>query len=182
MATNPLLGEIRILGCNFAPRGWNFCNGQIILIAQNTALFSLLGTQYGGNGTVTFGLPDLRGRTPLNFGTGPGLTERTIGETSGTESVTLTTAQMSQHSHVASTTSTQPCKTGAGNSDSPTLGFPAQNATAEVFSSITDGAMGALTVANTLGTNGGGQSHTNLPPYLCLNFCIAVTGVFPARN
>lgn len=182
MATNPLLGEIRILGCNFAPRGWNFCNGQLVSISQNSALFSLLGTQYGGNGSTTFGLPDLRGRTPLHFGLGSGLTERTIGEQSGTETVSLTTAQIPQHNHVATTTATQPCKTGAGNSDSPILASPAQNATAEVFSSTTNATMGAIAVTNTLANTGATQPHQNLPPYLCLNFCIALQGIYPSRN
>ncbi len=171
-----------MLGCNFAPRQWSFCNGQVVSIASNTALFSLLGTQYGGNGRTTFGLPDLQGRTPMSFNQGPGLTERFIGENGGTENVILTTAQMPAHTHVVSTTASEPCQTSAGDTDRPELAFPAQNATAEVFSSTSNASMGAISVTTTLANNGGGLPHDNLPPYLCLNFCIATQGIFPARN
>jgi microcystin-dependent protein len=182
MAAGQFVGEIRMLGCNFAPRQWSFCNGQLVSIASNTALFSLLGTQYGGDGRTTFGLPDLQGRTPMNYGPGLGLTNRDIGESGGTENVSLTTAQMPQHNHVASTTASEPCRTSAGNTDRPELAFPAQNATAEVFSSTSNASMGAISVTTTLANNGGNQAHENLPPYLCVNFCIATQGIFPARN
>jgi microcystin-dependent protein len=179
--SSPFIGEIRMFGCNFAPRGWNFCSGQLISIAQNTALFSLLGTQYGGNGTTTFALPNLQGRTPFNQGNGPGLTPRVIGELGGVENVTLLQTEMPSHTHVATTAASAPCKNSAGNSDTPTGCFPSAGP-AEVFSGTSNGSMGAMTVTPTLAASGGNQPHDNLPPYLCLNFCIAVQGIFPSRN
>jgi microcystin-dependent protein len=179
--SSPFIGEIRMFGCNFNPRGWNFCNGQLISIAQNTALFSLLGTQYGGNGTTTFGLPNLQGRTPFNQGQGPGLTSRVIGESGGVENVTLLQTEMPAHTHAATTAASAPCKNSVGNSDTPAGCFPAASP-AEVFSATSNGSMGAMTVTPNLAASGGGQPHSNLPPYLCLNFCIAVQGIFPSRN
>lgn len=182
MATDSFLGEIQILGCNFAPRGWAFCSGQLISISQNAALFSLLGTTYGGNGSTTFALPDLRSRTPVHQGQGLGLSSYVMGQQTGVENVTLLATEMPAHSHVAATTATQPCRNTGGDTENPSAAFPAQNPIAEVFSSTSNGNMGALAVTTTLANTGGGQPHTNFQPFLALNFCIAIQGVYPSRN
>jgi microcystin-dependent protein len=167
--SQPFIGEIRLFGFNFAPRGWAPCQGQLLSIAQNTALFALLGTMYGGNGQTTFALPDLRGRFPMSFGQGAGLTNRTQGEMSGTETVTLTQGQMPPHNHPLRSTN-QPSGTTrpAGN-------YPAGGG---AYAAAADGTM-APDVVNVAG---GGQPHDNIPPYLVLNYCIALEGIFPSRN
>ena len=171
--TEPFVGEIKMVGFNFAPRGYATCDGQIMSIQQNTALFSLLGTTYGGNGTTTFALPDLRGRFPTHQGQGPGLATRVIGEVAGQESVTLLANELPQHSHQLIGSST-------GGNVSPANGFPAADSsnTVAVYGSTGDTAMhpGAIGVA------GGNQPHTNMPPYLVVNFVIALEGIFPSRN
>lgn len=168
--SDPFLGEIKIVPYNFAPRGWAFCNGQILPIAQNTALFSLLGTTFGGNGQTTFALPDLRSRVPLHSGQGPGLSSYSLGQVGGTESVTLTVNEMPSHPHLAEATQGAATGTRPGNS------FPA---TGGSYSSTSDG-----TVMNPsfIKPAGGSQPHNNIQPYLALNFCIALTGIFPSRN
>ena len=165
------VGEIRMFAGNFAPRGWAFCNGQLMAISQNTALFSLLGTQYGGNGQSTFGLPNLQGRVPVGQGQGPGLSDRTMGESFGSETVTLTAAQMPLHGH-AEQASTNNASTAAGPS-----GVLAKAGVSLYGAKPTiDKAAAAVTAA------GGNQPHNNLAPYLALNFIIAVQGIFPARS
>lgn len=170
---DPFIGEIRMAGFNFAPNGWARCEGQLLSIAQNTALFSLLGTQFGGNGQTTFALPDLRGRVPIQRGQGPGLSSYSIGEVVGSEQVTLTAAQIPGHSHglVAA-------RDGA-RSDQPSGNLLASGE-ADVFSRDTGNpvAMAATAVAPT----GGSQPHQNMQPYLCVNFIIALFGIFPPRN
>lgn len=173
-------------GFNFAPRGYAFCNGQLLSIAQNTALFSLLGTTYGGDGRVTFGLPDLRGRVPINQGTGPGLTPRSMGELSGEEIHTLISTEMPQHAHSV-TGITIPCSTEDGETGSPNGTFPAVPGGA-------GGAVNAYATAATAGKSmapggtgtaqiaGGSQPHNNMQPYLVVNFAIALEGIFPSRN
>lgn len=168
----PFIGEIKMFGGNFAPRQYALCNGQLLPISQNTALFSLLGTTYGGNGQTTFGLPDLRGRVPLHHGHGPGLSQRTLGETFGTETVTLNNAQMPMHNH-AQQASTSPATSAAGPS-----GAPAAAATPLYGSDSPQVAMAAPAVS----PSGGGQPHDNMAPYLTLNFIIALQGIFPSRN
>jgi len=175
--SEPFLGEIRMFGGSFAPRGWAFCNGQIMSIAQNTALFSLLGTTYGGDGQVTFGLPDLRGRVAINPGQGPGLSAYTLGEASGTEHVTLLQTQLPQHTHMVA------CNTGAATQPAPTNNF---------FASPQDGQGGAgtgyLPTANaTMAPNmllpaGGSAPVEILQPFLCVSFIIALEGIYPSRN
>jgi microcystin-dependent protein len=164
----PFLGSIIIFGGNFAPRGWAFCNGQILAISQNTALFSLLGTTYGGNGQTTFALPDLRGRVPIHFGQGPGLSNYSEGETGGAESVTLSAAQMPQHQHV------QPASNGDEDTNRPNNAVPAHGG---VYATTTDGSALDPTSAA-----GGSQPHENRPPYLAINYIIALEGIFPSRN
>jgi microcystin-dependent protein len=179
------MSTVQAFAFGFAPKNWLPCAGQLLAIQTNQALFSLLGTTYGGNGTTTFALPDLRGRAPMHStnATGSGLTSRTLGERSGSETVTLLTTQMPLHTHTAVTTASQPCQSAAGNNESPAGTFPAANApTANTYSSTSNATMGAPTVSTTINPAGGSQAHPNLPPYLTLNFCIAVFGVFPSRN
>ena len=183
MALEPFIGEISIFGFNFAPRGWATCDGQILSISQNTALFSLLGTTYGGNGQTTFALPDLRGRFPMHFGQGPGLTPRQIGERSGFESATLTAPNLPPHTHPFTATISPPCSGQAGNSDTPVGKVPAANASAENYGAAPgNGTMAPINLAGTTGTAGSGAAFPIMPPYLVLNFCIALQGVFPSRN
>lgn len=173
---SPYLAEISLFAGNFAPRGYAICNGQVLSIAQNTALFSLLGTTYGGNGTTNFALPDLQGRLPLHFGQGPGLSNRDLGEKGGAETVTLIPPQLPGHNHTVSY--------GAGSAaDSPSpLGrYPAVPASGTPYSGTTGAQMAAGTSAS-LAASGGGQPHNNMMPSLCVNFIIAMQGVFPSRN
>jgi microcystin-dependent protein len=168
--SEPFLGMIAIFGFNFAPRGWAFCNGQILPIAQNTALFALLGTTYGGNGQTTFGLPDLRGRAPVHFGQGPGLSSYDLGQQGGTETVTLTGAQTGPHTH------------GVSASNAPTSKSPSGNLPAN-FGTVAYGSSADLSMSPAMvQPNTGGQPHNNIQPYLAINFCIAIEGIFPSRN
>lgn len=167
------LGSVSLVPYNFAPVGSALCNGQILPISQNTALFSLLGTTYGGDGRVTFALPDLRGRIPVGMGSGPGLTPRTMGEIAGEESVTLTLQQMPAHNHKAEASSM------AGNTVSPTGAYWAPAPRMLLYSAAT-----SLTAMNplALGNAGGNLPHDNLKPYLTLNYIIWLQGIFPPRS
>ncbi|MFN0317387.1 MAG: phage tail protein [Burkholderiales bacterium] len=172
---DPFIGQIQAFGFNFAPRGWAQCNGQLLPIAQNQALFALLGTFYGGNGQTTFGLPDLRGRSPIHVGQGPTLSNYTLGEQGGQESVTLTPQQMPQHTHTARALA------GNGNSKVAAGNVWAKDAgvSSATYSSVApDSSMSAQAIAST----GGSQPHENRPPYLVINWCIALEGIFPSRN
>jgi microcystin-dependent protein len=177
---DPFLAEVRMWALNFAPRGWAMCNGQIMSIAQNTALFSLLGTTYGGNGVTNFALPDVRSRVPMAPGQGPGLSPRELGEMDGVESVTLTNAEMpaGQHAHSvgAQVLPTGQVATPGGNTFArPASGFLyASSATPKIVLMAPD------TVVPIAG--GKGLPHENRQPFLGLNFCIALNGIFPARN
>jgi microcystin-dependent protein len=162
---------IIIVPYNFSPRGWAFCNGQILPIAQNTALFSLLGTTYGGNGQTTFALPDLRGRVPNSSGQGPGLSSYDLGQVGGVESETLTINQMPAHNHMVS------CQGQDSDSATPVNNFPAK-AAANVYATVADTLMNVGMIKNT----GGSQPFSVLQPYLTLNYCIALEGIFPSRN
>lgn len=178
--SQPYIGEIRLFGGNFAPRDWFFCNGQILSIAEYETLYALIGTTYGGDGVQTFALPDLRGRLAVGEGTGPGLTPRVIGESSGTEQVTLTVQQIPGHSHAALAT------TAAGNLPGPTsAAVPASpsgaNSTLYSIPGTTPFAYQNF-LPGTIGVTGGNQPHTNLMPSLCVSFIIATAGVFPSRN
>lgn len=173
--SEPFVGEIRMFAGNFAPRGWAFCDGQLLAVSQNDALFSLLGTIYGGDGRTTFGLPDLRGRIPLHQGTGPGLSSRRLGSKGGAENITLTTNQLASHTHdlnankAAATTSAPQGKVVAA-SDGATVGMLyGQPATVNMAS-------------NAIVNTGGSQPHTNLMPTLCLHFIIALFGIYPSRH
>jgi len=175
--TEPFIGEIQLFGFNFAPYQWAQCNGAIMAIHQNTALFSLLGTQYGGNGTTTFALPNLTARVACNQGQGPGLTPRTLGETFGTQTVTLTSAEMPAHQHGLNLYA-QP--TPGLRASSPSSGNAISNpATSSPFAA--PGPLAAFS-PNLIGPTGGSQPHENQQPYLAVNFCIALQGVFPSFN
>ncbi|HEX5502327.1 MAG TPA: tail fiber protein [Thermomicrobiales bacterium] len=170
---DPFLGEIRMFGGNFAPKGWAFCNGQLLPIAQNTALFSLLGTTYGGNGQTTFGLPDLRGRAPLHWGQGPGLSPYTQGEQGGQEQITLISGQMPTHAHAANAVA------GGGNNSSPAGNVWAASTTRD--SIYASGSPGTTMNPAAIGNAGGNQPHENRQPYLTVSFIIALEGIYPTR-
>jgi microcystin-dependent protein len=180
MPFEPFIAEIYLFAGNFAPRGYAFCDGSLLSIAQNTALFSILGTTYGGNGTTNFALPDLRGRVPIGAGNGPGLTPRVQGEKSGEENHTLNSQEMPQHSHSA----TVGCVGGAtaGNSKDPTGRVWAKDlgTASATYSNAATNANMAPSI--TVSTTGGNQGHNNMQPYLALNYVIALVGIFPSRN
>ena len=173
--SDPFIGEIRIFAGNFAPRNWAFCNGQQVPIAQNTALFAIIGTTYGGDGRTTTGLPNLQGRAPMHPGRGPGLSPRSLGESGGTENVTVSVAQMPSHTHTLMVNQDE-----QGDDNDPAGQFL--------------GANGLYTDPNTAPSNlvsmssqsmpnvGGSQAHNNLQPFLAINFVIALQGIFPPRN
>lgn len=172
--SEPFVGEIRMFAGTFAPRGWSFCDGQLLGIAQNTALFSLLGTIYGGDGRTTFGLPDMRGRIPIHAGTGAGLSPRQLGSKSGSENETITINHMPNHTHDVRVSD----KPGdGGQPDSRT--WAATSHPPDFYSSgqpDTDMANQAIL------STGGNQSHTNIMPFQCINFIIALIGLYPSRN
>jgi microcystin-dependent protein len=171
---NPYLGEIRIFGGNFAPQGWALCNGQLLPISSNAALFSILGTSYGGDGRTTFALPNLQSRVPIHWGQGPGLSQYLPGQSAGTENVTLTQQQMPQHNHNMGTLS------APGTTNRPNTQLLAQPTSGNVYGPApSDGS--ALNQA-AIGLTGGSQPHANLQPYLVMNFIIALRGIFPPRS
>jgi len=174
------IGEIRIFGFNFAPKSWATCSGQIVSIAQNTALFSILGTTYGGNGQTTFALPDLRGRAPIHWGTGVGLANVDLGQVGGEENHLLTTQEMPMHNHTfAATTAAatkKPVNLGVFADDVDTQAvnyFAAFNAPNSSYVNLNPLSMPPA---------GGSQPHNNMQPYLVLNICICMFGIFPSRN
>ncbi|SHK18714.1 phage tail protein [Hymenobacter psychrotolerans] len=175
----PYLGEIIMFAGTYPPRGYAFCDGQILSIAQNTALFSLLGTTYGGNGQTTFALPDLRGRLPMHNGQGPGLSPHTLGEIAGTENVTLTFNQMPAHNHTATATQVT---TSPGNTNNPSGALLANDGAGGTQYATGVASNASMAGAPTIGIAGGNQPHPNMPPYLCINFCIALEGIYPSRN
>jgi microcystin-dependent protein len=170
--SEPFVGEIRMFAGNFAPRGWALCDGQLLAVAQNDALFALFGTLYGGDGRTTFGLPELRGRIPIHAGSGPGLSTRALGQRSGSETATVSANQLPSHTHAFFAT------TNAAEDTAP-AGHAAATATgADLYGSGTPILMSAEGTTNT----GGGQSHANVMPFLCVNFIVSLTGIFPSRN
>jgi len=175
---DPFVAEIRIFGFNFAPKGWAFCDGQILPISQNTALFSLLGTTYGGDGKSTFALPDLQGNAPMHPGQGPGLSLHDLGEQGGSETVSLLVSEMPVHTHAMGAQSGPAGANTPGADGSSTLARSAGGSSYKVAP------FGALTqlAPQTLTPTGGDLPHNNMMPYLTLNFCIALQGVFPPRT
>jgi|EP00670_Eutreptiella_braarudii_P007004 microcystin-dependent protein len=172
-ASEPFLGEIRYVGFTFCPRGWTDANGQLLPISQNSALFSLFGTTYGGDGRTTFGLPDLRGRAPIHTGSGPGLTNRRQGQKGGTESETLTVNQIPSHTH-----------TLQASTDGATKAEPAGMLLSEGCRPIyTDQTTNQQALHSSSITNaGGGQDHNNMSPFLTIRACVATVGLFPSRS
>lgn len=167
----PLLGQIILFAGNFAPRGWAFCDGQLLPISSNSALFSILGTTYGGDGRTSFALPDLRGRVPMHAGSGPGLSPRSIGQKVGTENVTLTDEQIPSHSHELKASPLPP--------DSATPGNTVLGAT-QIYNSAVSPLVDMN--AGAVGSVGGSQAHNNMQPTLVTNYIIALQGVFPSRS
>jgi microcystin-dependent protein len=172
--SEPFIAEIRIFAGNFAPRGWAFCNGQLLPVSQNTALFSLIGTTYGGDGRTTTALPNLQGRAPMHPGRGPGLTDRRLGERGGVETVTLSEAQMPQHTHTLRASSEDgDVRVAVGNALArPPSGTAYQSS----GSNLVDISTQALPNA------GGSQAHNNMQPFLTINFIIALVGLYPSRG
>jgi microcystin-dependent protein len=182
--TTPFIGEIEIFGFNFAPRGWLMCAGQLLPINQYQALFSLLGTTYGGNGTNTFALPDLRGRLAMGQGNGQGLTPRVLGETGGEVNHTLLLGETPTHTHTLNAAQNASNPVNAPSSSvvlSQTTGRAAGGGTLTVNLYASDTAPSQPMATAAVGVTGG-QPHNNMMPYLALNFCIAISGVFPSRN
>ncbi|MBL4802111.1 MAG: phage tail protein [Emcibacter sp.] len=175
--SDPFIAEIRIAAENFSPRGWAFCDGQLLDVAQNTALFSLLGTTYGGDGRSTFGLPDLQGRAAMHPGRGPGLTARKLGQRGGTETVLLGTANLPAHDHAFRGVKTLANQIQAPRDDTalcnPEKGNLYQS---ETLSDSVVMASGAIA------STGGGEPHNNMQPFLALNYSISLTGIYPARG
>ena len=181
--SEPFIAEIRLMAINFAPRGWAFCDGQLLPIAQNTALFSLIGTTYGGDGRTTTALPNLQGRAPMHPGRGPGLTSRRLGERVGTSNVTLTESQIPEHKHsynVVPTTATvtQPSSSvmlGLHDSGGQKGVLPVPFYSSDATNMVSMNSM-------SIGYMGGGQAHENMQPFLTLNYCIALMGLYPSRS
>lgn len=171
--SEPFIAEIRILPYNFAPDGWALCNGQLMPIQQNEALFSLLGTTYGGNGVNNFGLPNLQGCAPMHPGSGPGLTPRVIGEQGGSASVTLTANELPAHVHQ------QMQSGGTATASTPDASTTFARSSAQMYAG---GSPNATAIPQALQPVGGGQPHNNLQPYQAINFCIALQGIFPMRS
>jgi microcystin-dependent protein len=171
------LGTVCTFGFNFCPRGWTEAGGQLLPIAQNQALFALLGTQFGGNGQTTFALPDLRGRAVIGTGQGPGLSSVIVGQVGGQENVTLTQAQMPAHTHTAQVKGTA----STGNTDSPTGAVPARLPRSNIYSNG-GGSDATMATTVTIGTAGGSAPVNVRNPYLGMTTCIALQGIFPSRN
>lgn len=187
--SEPFIGQIMPVGFNFAPRGWALCDGQLLAIAQNTALFSLLGTIYGGDGRTTFALPDLRGRVPLHFGTGPGLSPYSIGQRAGAETHILQTNEIPSHTHTASALAdvrcqTQVASTHVNNPDGAVWATDAGTQSATYSTAAPNASMrgGAVEVQVTVNNTGANREHNNIQPFLVINWCIAVQGIFPSRS
>lgn len=176
------ISEIRMFAADFAPRNWSFCNGALLSIAQNTALFSLLGTTYGGNGVQTFGLPDFRSRTALGTGQGAGLSMIDLGEIAGTENVSLMSQQIPAHSHNATGTVSQLSSNSSGDESNPAGGYPANSGGVNLYSANGSSSMGPTSVNLTISPAGNSQPHSNLQPYLAMNYIICLYGIFPSRS
>jgi microcystin-dependent protein len=171
------VGEIRIVPFNFAPRGWALCNGQLLSISQNVALFSLLGTQFGGNGTSNFALPNLQGSAPMNQGDGLGLTSRVMGESGGEQNVTLLTTEIPSHTHTS-----QAGTASTSGTPGPTVTFGDGGRGKESAYAPASATAAVLLSAQAVGLSGGSQPHNNMSPYLTLNFVISLQGIFPPRS
>ena len=175
--SEPFVGEIRMFAGNFAPRSHALCDGQLLAISQNNALFALLGTLYGGDGRTTFGLPDLRGRVPIHMGSGPGLTPRTLGNKIGNETATVSVSELPSHTH------TMQGSTNFGGDTSPADNVPGTGAGANLYNDAPAGGEVVAMDADAVTVSGGSnQSHANIMPFLCINFIISLVGIFPSRQ
>ena len=170
--SQPFIGEIRMVGFNFAPQGWAFCDGSLVAISDNSTLFNLIGTTYGGDGQNTFALPDLRSRVPIHMGAGSGLSNRVLGQNGGTETVTLATAQLPSHNHIALA---QP---QSGNQVAPAGNDWAASTLNQYLAAAPNATMNAAA----LGPTGGSQPHENMLPFLTINFIISLFGIYPSPN
>jgi microcystin-dependent protein len=179
--SQPFVGQIALFPYNFAPRGWAFCAGQLLPISQNTALFSLLGTFYGGDGKATFALPDLQGRVPIGTGQGPGLSAYTLGEAAGVETVTLLSTENASHNHALNATTDSGTVVAASGNQLATAftGSRTSSTTGLIYSSATPNTALAATA---ISFTGGSLPHNNIQPAQVLQYCIALQGVYPARN
>ncbi|MEM7093935.1 MAG: tail fiber protein [Actinomycetota bacterium] len=178
-----VIGVITMFGGNFAPRSWAFCNGQLLPISQNNALFSILGTTYGGDGRSTFGLPDLRGKAPIHAGTGPGLSPRAIGQHGGAETTTLLAGNMPSHNH--SVTATLHAENRAGGENVPAGRMLGRSGQDTIYSDVLpadDVAMASEAIVVTQQNAGGGQAFNNMQPFQVVNYIICLQGIFPSRN
>lgn len=173
------IGVIKIFAGNFAPRGWAFCNGQLVSINQNQALFAILGTTYGGNGQTTFALPDLRGRAPIHFGQGPGLSNLSLGQVGGVENVTLNINQIPAHNHPLNVNDANATVHKPTNTTVVAAPVDVNTDPASGYSAV---APNTQLAANSIGVAGGSQPHENRPPYLAINYIICLEGIFPSRN
>ncbi len=185
--SDPFIGQIMMFGGNFAPRGWALCDGQLLAISQNQALFSILGTTYGGDGRTTFGLPNLRSRLAIHPGTGPGLNTYKLGQAGGVENVVLNQNQMPSHTHAVTavakgTNANGSSATPAGNTWADPLVVGSAKEVNAYANATPDQNMKAGNVVVTVGNTGGNQIHTNVQPFQCVNFIIAIMGNFPSRN
>ncbi len=172
--SEPFVGQITMFAGNFAPRGWAYCDGQLLAVSQNDVLFSLLGTIYGGDGRTTFGLPDLRGRIPIHQGGGPGLSNRNLGSKSGAEQATVTAPQLPTHSH------TFQASTTTGDQSNPSGACLASSANMRLYRDV--GTSANLAPETAITKFGGSQAHTNVAPFQCINYIIALFGIYPSRN
>lgn len=177
----PFIGQIIMFAGNFAPRGWALCDGQFLAISDNSALFSILGTTYGGDGRTTFGLPDLRGRVPMHAGSGPGRTPRPLGSAGGTESNTLNINQLPSHSHTASGKVQTQASSKQGDDSNPKGKYAAASNEPQ-YSESPDILMGESDVDITVENTGGNAPINNLQPFQCINYIIALQGVYPSRT
>ncbi|MFK7926128.1 MAG: phage tail protein [Bacteroidia bacterium] len=177
----PLIGQIIMFAGNFAPRGWALCDGQLLAISENSALFSILGTTYGGDGRTTFGLPDLRGRIAMHAGSGPGRTPRSLGSAGGSETNTMTVNQLPSHNHAAKASVKQKASSDKANSQSPEGAYPAY-ADKLSYSDTPSDTMGESEVKIQLDNTGGNQPINNIQPFQCVNYIIALQGVYPSRS
>ena len=176
----PFLGQVSCFGCNFAPRMWAFCRGQILSIQQNTALFAILGTNYGGNGTTTFALPNLQGQAPMHWGTTGGLPATVIGEMQGSSNVTVLISELPMHNHAVTAVATSATSVRSAIPDATK--FIATASPTELVYDSTSPLLNAPFSPMAISLTGGSLPHENMQPYLALNMCIAVDGIFPSRN
>lgn len=181
----PFIGQVIMFGGTFAPRGWALCDGQLLAISQNEALFSILGTTYGGDGRTTFGLPDLRGRAALHEGSGPGLSTRRLGQKGGAQAVTLNTNTMPSHNHGATASGTVMVTEEDGTTNEVAGNSLANSTSGNVYTADAANATlhaDTLNVNVNLAPNGGSSSHNNMPPFQCVHFIIALIGTYPSRS